>query len=189
MTDPAPDSVTQELAYYKRQIDEVAGRNLNLEYAISGLRHQLRQKQQGFALLAELQHSIGARKRISAIFETAIGAVNSALGMDRTVVLMPTEREHAYRPGQWVGFLSQHPEHFAALDFEFPPEFASGEGLLIVTGKTGSTPLIERLRKAFGLPYFICVPVIADGAPIGLLLSGRLKAVQPLSQRAEQGDA
>ena len=189
MTDPAPESVAQELAYYKRQVDAVAGQNLKLEYAISGLRHQVRQKQRGFALLSQLQHSIGAQTRISAIFETAIGAINSALGMDRTVVLMPTEREHAYRPGQWAGFLGQHAEHFGSLEFEFPPEFASGGGLLIVTGKTERTPLTDRVREAFGLPYFICVPVIADGASIGLLLSGRLTEAQPLYPALDQGDA
>jgi signal transduction histidine kinase len=189
MTDPAGDPVAQELAYYKRQVDEVASQNLKLEIAAAGLRHQVRQKQQGFALLAELQHSIGAQKRISAIFETAIGAISSTLGMDRTVVLMPTEREHAYRPGQWVGFLGEHAEHFRRLEFDFPPDFASGEGLLIVTGRTEPTPLIERLREAFRLPYFICVPVIVDGAPIGLLLSGRLKEVLPLFPPLDQGDA
>jgi signal transduction histidine kinase len=189
MTDSAPEPVAQELAYYKRQVDEVAGQNLKLEYALSGLRHQVRQKQQGFALLSELQHSIGAQKRISAIFETAIGAINSVLGMDRTVVLMPTGREHAYRPAQWVGFLGEHPGHFGSLDLDFPPEFACGEGLLIVTRKTERTPLIDRVRTAFGLPYFVCVPVIADGAPIGLLLSGRLTEARPLYPPLDQGDA
>jgi signal transduction histidine kinase len=189
MTDPAHDPAAEELAYYKRQVDEIAGQNLKLEIAAAGLRHQVRQKQEGFALLAELQHSIGAQKRISAIFETAIGAISSTLGMDRTVVLMPTEREHTYRPGQWVGFLGQHAEHFRWLEFEFPPEFATGEGLLIVTSKTELTPLIERLREAFRLPYFICVPVIVDGAPIGLVLSGRLKEVLPLFPPLDQGDA
>jgi signal transduction histidine kinase/DNA-binding response OmpR family regulator len=189
MTDRAPESVAQELAYYKRQVDAVAGQNLKLEYALSGLRHQVRQKQQGFALLSQLQHSIGAHKRISAIFETAIGAINSVLGMDRTVVLMPAGREHAYRPGQWAGFLGEHPGQFGSLEVDFPPEFAGGEGLLIVTSKTGRTPLADRIREAFGLPYFICVPVIADGAPIGLLLSGRLTEVPPLYPPLDQGDA
>ncbi|HYB46257.1 MAG TPA: GAF domain-containing protein, partial [Streptosporangiaceae bacterium] len=189
MSDPALDPVQQELAYYKRQVDEVAGQNLKLDYAISGLRHQIRQKQQGFALLSQLQHTIGAQKRISAIFETAIGAINAELGMDRTVVLMPAGREHAYRPGQWVGFLGEHAERFGSLELEFPPEFARGEGLLIVTRSTGSTPLIDRVRQAFGLPYFICVPVIADGTPIGLLLSGRLKEARPLYPPLDQGDA
>jgi signal transduction histidine kinase/DNA-binding response OmpR family regulator len=189
VSDPGPDAVQRELAYYKRQVDEVAGQNLKLDYAISGLRHQLRQKQQGFALLSQLQHSIGAQKRISAIFETVIGAINAELGMDRTVVLGPAGREHAYRPGQWVGFLGEHAERFSSLEFEFPPEFASGEGLLIVTRSAGSAPLIDRVRQAFGLPYFICVPVIADGAPIGLLLSGRLKEARPLYPPLDQGDA
>jgi len=189
VTDPAPDSVQQELAYYKRQVDEVAGQNLKLDYAISGLRHQIGQKQQGFALLSQLQHSIGAQKRISAIFETVIGAINAELGMDRTVVLVPAGREHAYRPGQWVGFLGEHAERFGSLEFEFPAEFASGEGLLIVTRTTGSAPLIDRVREAFGLPCFICVPVIADGAPIGLLLSGRLTEARPLYPPLDQGDA
>lgn len=189
MTTPAPDSLAQELAYYKHQVDEVAGQNLKLDYAISGLRHQIRQKQQGFALLSELHQAIGAQKRISAIFETAIGAINSTLGMDRTVVLMPTEREHTYRPGQWLGFLGEHADRFGSLELEFPAEFANGDGLLIATRKTQSTPLIERVRGAFGLPCFICVPVIADSTPIGLLLSGRLKEARPLYPPLDQGDA
>ena len=64
MTDVPPDAdpVQRELAYYKLQVDTLAGENLKLEYAISGLRHELRQKRQGFALLSQLQESIGAHK-------------------------------------------------------------------------------------------------------------------------------
>jgi signal transduction histidine kinase len=186
--EPELESVQRELAYYKRQVDEVAGQNLKLDYAISGLRHEIRQKQQGFALLSQLQQSIGAQKRISAIFELAIAAINSVLGMDRTVVLTRTDRPHTYRPSQWVGFLEQQAQQFRLLEFEFPPEFATGEGLLIATRATAATPLIERLREAFGFPYFIGVPVIVEGAPIGLLLSGRLKEARPLYPPLDEGD-
>ena len=182
-----PD-VQRELAYYKRQVDEVAAHNLKLDYAISGLRHEVRQKQQGFALLSQLQQSIGAQKRISAIFELAIAAINSVLGMDRTVVLTPTDRPGTYRPSQWVGLHEQQAEQFRPLEFGFPAEFATGKGLLIVTRATEATPLIEQLREAFGLPYFICVPVIVEGAPIGLLLSGRLKEARPLYPPLDEGD-
>jgi signal transduction histidine kinase len=188
VSEPALEPLERELAYYKRQVDEVAGQNLKLEYAISGLRHEIRQKQQGFALLSQLQQSIGAQKRISAIFELAIAAINSVLGMDRTVVLTPTDRPHSYRPSRWVGFLEQQARQFRLLEFEFPPEFATGEGLLIATRATETTPLIERLRDAFGLPYFIGVPVIVEGAPVGLMLSGRLKVARPLYPPLDQGD-
>jgi signal transduction histidine kinase len=186
--EPELESVQRELAYYKRQIDEVAGQNLKLDYAISGLQHEIRQKQQGFALLSQLQQSIGAQKRISAIFELAIGAINSVLGMDRTAVLTPTARPHTYLPSQWVGFLEGQAKQFHSLEFEFPHEFASGEGLLIATRATEPTPLIARLRDAFGLPFFIGVPVIVEGAPIGLLLSGRLKEARPLYPPLNDGD-
>ena len=188
MSEPPLDSLRQELAYYKRQVDELAGQNLKLDYEISGLRHLLRQKQQGFALLSQLQQSIGAQKQISATFETAIGAINSVLGMDRTVVLSPTEREHVFRPSQWVGFREHQAHRFPSLDFEFPPEFASGAGLLVVNRATEITPLIQRLQEAFELPYFVCLSVMVEGAPIGLLLSGRLKEARPLYPPLDQGD-
>jgi len=188
VSEPPLDSVRQELAYYKRQVDELAGQNLKFDYAITGLRHGLRQKQQGFALLSQLQQSIGAQKQLSAIFETAIRAINSVLGMDRTVVLTPTERELVFRPSQWVGFREQQAEQFPSLEFVFPPEFASGAGLLVVSRATESTPLIQRVQEMFELPYFVCLPVIVEGAPIGLLLSGRLKEARPLYPPLDKGD-
>ena len=54
MSDEATDleSLERELNYYKRQLDKLSGDILNFDLTISGLRHELRQKRQGFALLA-----------------------------------------------------------------------------------------------------------------------------------------
>jgi signal transduction histidine kinase/class 3 adenylate cyclase/CheY-like chemotaxis protein len=182
------DPVQQELDYYKRQVDELGSENLKRDYEISGIRHELRQKQQGFALLSQLQQSIGAQTQISAIFEAAIRAINSVLGMDRTVVLTPTERDNAYRPTQWVGFREQQAERFSPLEFEFPEPFATGEGVLVVNRATEGTALIAQIQEAFELPYFVCLPVMVEGAPIGLLLSGRLKEARPLYPPLDEGD-
>lgn len=182
------DPVRQELAYYKRQVDALGAENLKRDYEVSGLRHELRQKQQGFALLSQLQQAIGAQTQISSIFETVIRAVNSVLGMDRTVVLTPTERANAYRPSQWVGFREQQAERFSTVEFELPPAFATGDGVLVVNRATESTPLVAQIQEAFELPYFVCLPVMVEGAPIGLLLSGRLKEARPLYPPLDQGD-
>src|SRR5207248_2759046 len=101
----------RERDYYKRQADELAGENHKLGYAIAGLRQELSQKRQGFALLSELQQSIGA-----------------------------------------------------------PPQIA-------------------RLRAAFDLPFFVCVPVKGERDPIALLLSGRLTEAMPFYAPLDQGDA
>ncbi len=183
-----PEEIRKELAYYRRQVDELSGENLKLDYTISGLRHEIKQKRQGFALLSELQQTVGAEKDVSTIFETTIEAINSTLGMDRTIVLSPTEEEHTYRPAHLLGFREEDAERLAERTFRFPPEFHEGRGLLLVNKATDPTPLIEEIREALDLPFFICVPVMGEGGPIGLLLSGRLKEARPLYPPLDQGD-
>lgn len=183
-----PKTLRKELDYYKKQLDELAGENVKLDYAISGLRHELKQKREGFALLSELQQSIGSHKQISPIFEVTITAINSTLGMDKTVVLTPTERENLFQPSQWIGFLDDAAEKISLMTIEFPPEFTRGTGLLLVNKSSEKTPLIEKLQNVFEMPFFICIPVMVNEAPIGLLLSGRLKEVKPLYPPLDQGD-
>ncbi|HUF50417.1 MAG TPA: ATP-binding protein [Longimicrobiales bacterium] len=182
------DELNKELAYYKRRVDELAGENLKLDYTISGLRHELKQKRQGFALLSELQPRVGADRQISSIFEATIEAINATLGMDRTVVLAPAEAEHVYRPSHWLGYREDVAEQLARIKLALPPEFAGGTQTLIVNKGTAATPLIEEIRRHFDLPFFICVPVMGADTVIGLLLSGRLKEVRPLYPPLDQGD-
>jgi signal transduction histidine kinase/class 3 adenylate cyclase len=183
------ERLQRELEYYKRQVDELAGESLRLDYTISGLRHDIKQKRQGFALLSELQQSIGIHKEISSIFDVTIKAINSTLGMDRTVVLVPTLRENFYRPSQWLGFRAELAPRLSSLTAEFPPAFGRGSGLLVVNKASETTPFVESLREALELPYFICVPVMVEQAPIGLLLAGRLKEARPIYPPFDQGDA
>jgi adenylate cyclase len=177
-----------EIEYYKRRLDELAAASVKHDYEISGLRHAILQKQRGFALVSTLLQSIGVHKQISSVFEAAITPITSILAMDRTIVLVPTELENTYRPSLWVGVREQAAERLASLAIEFPSDFAQGTGLLVVNSQTEPTPLVERLREEFELPYFVCVPVIAEGQPIGLILSGRLTETRPLYPPFDQGD-
>src|SRR5689334_22038767 len=98
------EALRRELEYYKQQLDELTGENLRLDYSASGLRHEVLQKRAGFAILSELQQKIGAHTQISSIFELVVPAVNATLGMERTVVLMPTANDRVYRPAHWLGY-------------------------------------------------------------------------------------
>ena len=182
------EQLEKEVAYYKRRVDELSGENLKLDYTISGLRHDSKQKRQGFALLSELQQTVGAEKNVSTIFETTIQAINSSLGMDRTVVLTPTEEEDTYRPAHLLGFGEETAAELVGRTFTFPAEFREGSGLLLMNKGAPTTPLIVEIRQAFDLPFSICIPVMGDGGPIGLLLSGRLKEAPPLYPPLDQGD-
>jgi len=189
MAEPSSDlkHLREEVAYYQRRIDEVAAENIKLDYAISGFLHELKQKRQGFGLLAQLQQSIGAHQEISAIFEVTIAAINSTLGMDKTVVLTPTEREGWFRTSHWTGFREEVGRRLASLAFEFPEGFARNQ-VLLANKSSEITPLIEQIRTALDLPYFICLGVTVEQRPIGLLLTGRLKEAKPLYPPLDQGD-
>jgi len=190
MPDDSPDSerLHREIDYYRRQLDELTGENFKLDVTATGLRHELKKKLQGFSLLTGLQQAIGANQEISSIFETTIEAINSTLGMDKTVVLTPTDEEHWYRPSQWIGFPQEETGRFPSLSIRFPPEFARDIPLLLVNKSSEPTPLIEEIRAAFTLPYFVCLPVMGENALIGLLLSGRLMEAQPFFPPLDQGD-
>ncbi|MGH2351050.1 MAG: ATP-binding protein, partial [Chloroflexota bacterium] len=95
---------------------------------------------------------------------------------------------HRYRPSQWLGFREEAAGEFAATSLEFPPEFAAGAGLLLVNAAAEETPLVRQIRSSFELPYFICLPVMGEGVPIALLLSGRLKEAKPFYAPLDQGD-
>jgi len=181
-------SLQSEIDYYKRQIEELAGENLKFDIAVSGLRHEVRQRRKGFALLSELQQTISEQTELSSFFEVTMEAINATLGMDKTVVLTPKGEEHAYRPSQWLGFLQPDSEQLSSLSLRFPEAFAEGSGLLLVNRSTEPTPLVEEIRSAFDLPYFICLPVMVEKAPIGLLLSGRLREAKPFYPPLDQGD-
>ena len=179
----------RELAYYKRQVDTLAGENLKLEYVLSGLRHELKQKQQGFALLSQLQESIGAHQQISSIFAVALPAIGATLGIDKAVVLSPGRGENSFRPTQWIGFRQEAAAAFESLELEVSPSLAHGaERLIVNKATTETTALIEGIRAAFELPYFVCVPVIVDERPIALLLAGRLRESRPIYPPLDQGD-
>lgn len=182
------ESLRHEIEYYKRRMDELAGVNVKLDITISGLKHELKQKRQGFALLSELQQKIGAHSQISSIFEITMHAINATLGMDKTVVLTQTDEGNCYQPSQWLGFRPEEVERFSSLSILYPAEFAKGSGFLLANKLSESTSLIEKIRTAFDLPYFVCVPVIVDNTPIGLFLSGRLMEAQPFYPPLDQGD-
>jgi serine phosphatase RsbU (regulator of sigma subunit) len=185
---PEFESLVKQIDFYKKRIEELAGDNIKYDIAVSSFQHELRQKRKGFALLSQLQLNISSQTELSSIFEVTIQDINHTLGMDKTVILKPTEKEHLYKPSQWLGFPQENSERISSLSISFPKEFAEGSGLLLINRSSKPTPLIEEIRSAFDLPYFVCLPVMYDNAPIGLLLSGRLLEARPFYPPLEQGD-
>ena len=179
-------SLHKQIEFYKKRVEELTSANLKYDISISGLKHELRQKRKAFSLISELQKTIGVQMEISSIFNVTIHAINPTLDMDKTVLLVPTEKQHVYRPDDWSGFRQEDVTHFPKLTIMFPEAFTDGSGVLVVNRSTETTPLIEEIRSVFNLPFFICLPVIVENTPIGLILSGRQMEAKPFYPPFEQ---
>jgi signal transduction histidine kinase/serine phosphatase RsbU (regulator of sigma subunit) len=190
MSEETPDValLQKQVAYYKKRLDDQAGRLLQSDYAVSGLQRDLLQKRQGFALLASLQHQVAGVKETSQVFRIVAESVNSELGMDRTVVFVPTEVEGEYRVALGLGFQAEVLQRFDALRIQFPREFADGSGLLVHNKGSETTPLVLELKDALELPFFLALPVMGDQGAIGILLTGRTKEVRPLFPPFDKND-
>ena len=135
-----------------------------------------------------LQQSIGAHKQISSIFEITIPAINSTLGMDKSVVLSPTDKPNVYRMRQWLGVREEVAASLSSLDLEFPASLQPAQVSSSQTARRRRRRLSRACVKNLTYLFFVCVPVMVARAPIGLLLSGWMKEARPLYPPLDQGD-
>ncbi len=182
------ESLRKECKYYRTKTDELAGENLRLDYTVSGLRHELKQKKEGFKLLSALHESIGLQQEVMAIFRAASNSINSTLGMDKTIVLFPAERPDFFKPVLALGSGLDEAK-VMALEFEIPEGIISGRETYIVNKAAGPNPLNDLIKEGFDLPYFIIYPVRTGDQVLGVFISGRMLEAKPLYPPLDAGDA
>jgi diguanylate cyclase (GGDEF)-like protein len=182
------NTLRRECDYYKRHADELAGEAVKRDFTISTLRHSLQQKRQGFALLSELQQSIGAQLKLADIFREALCGIHTRMDMDRALVLVPTERVGCYRPESWLGLEAGQEEELLRVQLEMDEAWVRAGQALLVNKATPSTPFIQHIQSAFDLPHFIFLPIVVSGEAVGLLLVGRLREQKPFAPPLDEGD-
>ena len=179
-------ALTREAAYHKRLVDELAGEVLRQDIAISALKHELKQKRQAMALLHELPLVLGDKREFTDITERTVRLINTVLGMDRTIALVPTDKDSIFIPSAWAGFSVAVEKRVENVQLHIAGDLRN---VRVLVGDTSiRAPYIEEIRRFFELPYFVVVPVIVDGSAVGLLISGRCTVAKPLNPPLDQGD-
>jgi diguanylate cyclase (GGDEF)-like protein len=181
------EQLRRERDYYQRHADELAGEGVKRDYTISMLRHALKQKRQGFALLSELQGGIGSQQTLEEIFDSSVHGINATLGMDRALVLVPDTEQQVFRPAAWMGFdANDELLHFSNLHID-TAWLNSGEALL-VNRATTPTAWVQQLQSTLGLPYLVMTPIRGAVDCIGLLVAGRTREQKPFAPPLDEGD-
>ncbi len=186
----APDANPAELhravAYYQQRVDELGGANVKADSIISSIKSDLRVKNEGFDLLAELQESIDAQMPVEEVIDRTLEAINLRLRMDRSVFLAHVGTGTSFVPRFGLGFDSVTVNRFSGLVFEFGEALPNKDSYLLVNKGTEVTPLIADLQTRLGVPFFIALPVVIGREQAGVLLAGRYKEVKPFAPPVSQ---
>ena len=180
MGDNDASDIERKLAYYRKRLDDGAGRLIQADYRIAHLKHALEQRRRGFGLLADLQQAVSTLATrddvVRAIAEALIGSV----GMHRAVVY--AEEGGAFVPRVRLGFDADAPAD------PLPADVVAAPRPLLVTRATGAQEVGAALRDALGFTSCVSVPLRDDGVIFAVLVTGRVKEVPPLYPPLDEVD-
>lgn len=183
------DELQRALAYYQRRVDELGGANVQADAVISAVKSDLRVKNDGFNLLAELQESIDAQMPIEEMIDKTLVGINLRLRMDRSLFLVRATNGGHFVPRFGLGFDANLTQRFPTLLFDFSTVLTGKDSYLLVNKATAITPLIEHVREHLESPFFVALPVVIGREMVGVLLAGRYKEIKPFAPPVSQSEA
>ena len=165
------EELRREVQYLRRVTENTLGRVLMIDAQAIAIRHELEQKRKGFSLMAELAVTLGPGADFKSIFEEVSRRINSALNMQRTVVLSP-EKDGTLKPVVLQGYLTEERERISARRIQPVPELLDPLHPVLITENDPSS-LLSSFREALELPYLISSPVVLYDEVIAVVVTGR----------------
>ena len=166
--------------------EQNAAKILQLDKQSIVIRHELEQKRRGFRLLADLVVGLRQATDYESVFVSVAQRINTALNMQKTVVLVPTTNGN-YSPAVLQGYSDEELTELEGLQVRLPPAFLDAEQAVLVSAADGDDRFNE-LRASLKLPYFISVPIVLTQKPVAILITGRMTEEQPFLLRLEPDD-
>jgi len=185
-----PDSkIQKELAYYKKQLDQMSGESIRHDFILSSLRHELKQKKEALSILAKLQKEFSVTTSLDTIFDETVKAINAQLNMDYSIVLVPSSSANSFKAGHWHGFSDEQKPLLESREVEVSPVVCD-TGQYILRNKTTTVDDTGmEIQNIFPITYFAGVPVLLDEKPIAFIISGRKFEKIPFVPPVDKGDA
>jgi class 3 adenylate cyclase/small ligand-binding sensory domain FIST len=183
-SEPDIDELRATVDYYRRRLDHAAGEQVRFDARSSAMSHRLRQKDEGFRVLANLRKTINVRSKRHEIYQEALGMVLSSMGIDRALVIEPDETGKPCLVAA-AGYADDAIAAIAARSLVIPDALAS-PGFLIAN-KRDKSDVVERMRGDLRLPFFIAVP-IASPRHRAMLVVGRDREMKPFFPPFDDGD-
>lgn len=164
-----------------------AAKVLKLDSQSIAIRHELEQKRRGFSLLAEFSISLCGGDSGEDVFFPVTQRINSALNMQKTVVLFP-DADGRFTPYVMQGYSVEEKGALAGQLIEVDAELLNPEQPVLVTAADKECRL-RSLRDTLRLPYFISTPIVVKNEVAAILITGRMVEASPFLNRLGRSEA
>ena len=173
MPDERIIKLQQEVAYYKKQLNELSGAVVSRDFKLAEMNNEIRQMHTGFALISAL-NKFKPILFFEEIFDHFTEEINIQLQNDLSLVLLPSDKMPGYFAPSFIkGSLVVEASSLTKQNIFIEPSFARQKTSLLVNSQTTITPFIKLLINSFGIPYFILTPIVVQEKVIAYLFTGR----------------
>jgi signal transduction histidine kinase len=184
----AESKLQRELDYYKKQADQISGESIRLDYTLSSLRLELKQKKEALSVLTDLQTEFSVTTPIATIYNKTVKAINAQLGMDHSMVLLQYSNTNVFKAAHWQGFQDEHTTVLKTGEVEISLSFFQKRQFILVNKSTIADKLASYLQKLYSLSYFIAVPILVEEKFAALIIAGRRFEKNPFVPTLNKGD-
>jgi len=182
------DELNREIAYYKKQLDQMSGDSIRHDYVVTNLRQELKQKKDAFAVLTMLQQQFSVATPLDILFSETIRAINTRLGMDRSAVLIPATTAQLFNLSYWYGYPRDHFHSETPVEILIDDDRVKSGQPMLVNKKNPPNESLMEVQKKLGINFFIAVPVLHEERIVGLIICGRQIERLPFSPALDKGD-
>lgn len=173
-------SLEKEVAYYKKQLDKLAGDHLRNQYVISKLNTATKEYTNGFQILSEVHHSFSFLKTPEAFHEEVLEALAMYMSVDKVLLLKYNMLDNSLGHYLSKGCTTQKAEIHRNPKIKLPDNFTDGRHTTCVSSHSSLTDFEIRVQEQLGDPYFLLTPLYSNQRFWGALYAGRKQEVKPL---------
>ena len=174
----------EALSYYKRNLDFAAGQQVRFDAHMSSVSRALRQREQGFWVLANLKRNLSALSGKEQIFQDTLARIISSMAVDRALILCMDESGR-YRVAAASGYSEEEKAKIAEGVHSFPDSFfAVGH---LIANKSETCDTVQIIRHDLRLPFFVAVPIVMPRLR-AILMAGRHREMKPFFPPFDRGD-
>jgi class 3 adenylate cyclase len=182
--EPKIEELQAALDYYQRKLDSAAGEQVRFDAHTSAMSQRMRQKEEGFKVLANLKRAINIKRNRHEIYQDALGMVLANTGIDAAVVL-EQDRNGDANVVAAAGYNEDEVARLKDADIAIPEEL--GHAGFLIGNKRDRSAVLETLRSSLRLPFFLAAPIHTQQRTAALVV-GRHREMKPFYPPFDEGD-